>query len=65
MPAPQPTAKKADLSRPAWLKTPVMWECGFPWEAERDGLGYSRVIISVTVRADGTPESAAIGFHRE
>jgi serine/threonine-protein kinase len=53
----KPTA--LDRSRPAWLHTNVTWDCGFPWEAG-DRINYAAVQLAVTVKPDGTPESAEV-----
>jgi serine/threonine-protein kinase len=49
-----------DRARPAWLHTNVIWDCGFPWEGDVDKINYAAVRIAVTVKPDGSAESAEI-----
>src|SRR5262249_5229194 len=48
-----PPPASVDYARPAWLHTNVIWDCGFPWEAEGDRINYAAVRIAVTVKPDG------------
>lgn len=36
------------------------WNCAFPPEADANDVHYARVLVVVTVRADGSPSSAAV-----
>jgi protein TonB len=51
-----------DHSRSASYGTNSMWDCGFPWEAERDRITHALARIDVTVKADGTAESVEVIF---
>jgi hypothetical protein len=55
-----PKAAAPDRSRPAWLVTGVVWDCGFPSEANPDKITYAAVQVAVTVRADGSAESVEV-----
>jgi protein TonB len=58
-PAPPPAP---DHSRLATFGTNSMWDCGFPWEADRDRIDHALARIAVTVRPDGTAESVQVVF---
>jgi protein TonB len=58
-PPPPPTP---DLSRLPTYGTNSMWDCGFPWEADRDRIDHAMAQIAVTVRADGTAEAVDVVF---
>jgi protein TonB len=49
-----------DRSHAAGLSSDTMWDCGFPWEAERDHITSSAVWIAATVRPDGSIESVEV-----
>jgi protein TonB len=53
---------KPDLSRLPTYGTNSMWDCGFPWEADRDRIDHAMAQIAVTVRADGTAEAVDVVF---
>ena len=56
----KPVAPKADLSRAA---TPLSgsWDhCGFPAEADMEQVNSARVVIAVTIAADGHAQSANV-----
>lgn len=55
-----PKRAEPDRSRPAWLVTNVVWDCGFPSEADPDKITYAVVLVAVTVRADGSAESVDV-----
>jgi periplasmic protein TonB len=55
-----PKRAQPDRSRPAWLVTNVVWDCGFPSEADPDKITYAAVRVAVTVRADGSAESVEV-----
>jgi protein TonB len=49
-----------DRSRQAWLVTNVVWDCGFPPEADSSELHYAAVEVAVTVQPDGSAESVDV-----
>jgi hypothetical protein len=53
-------ASTPDRSRSAWLVTNVVWDCGFPGEADRHDINYAAVQIVVIVKPNGRAESAEI-----
>jgi periplasmic protein TonB len=56
-----PLAGPKDLSRPAGVTSGDDWnDCGFPPEADQEGVNFGKVTIAVTVRADGRARSVAI-----
>jgi periplasmic protein TonB len=56
-----PAVGAKDLSRPAGVTPGSDWQdCGFPPEADQEGVNFARVTIAVTVRPDGRPRSVAI-----
>jgi protein TonB len=56
-----PLAGPKDLSRPAGITSGGDWnDCGFPAEADQEGVNFGKVTIAVTVRADGRARSVAI-----
>ncbi len=53
--------RQKDRSRPAMLASSTGWNsCGFPAEAEMAQINYARVMLAVTVGANGSPQSVAI-----
>jgi protein TonB len=55
-----PPAPSVNLSRPAG-PAPGSWDdCGWPPEADQEGINYARVLISVTVRPDGQARSVTV-----
>jgi protein TonB len=56
-PPPRRPPPPPDLSRPA-RPTALAWNCGFPPEAQ--DVDHARVVITVTVGPDGSPESARV-----
>jgi protein TonB len=57
-----PPVQKPDLSRLPTFGTNSMWDCGFPWEADRDRIDHAIAQIQVTVKPDGTAESVELVF---
>ena len=51
-----------DLSRLPTYGTNSMWDCGFPWEADRDRIDHAMAQIAVTVKADGTAETVDVVY---
>jgi protein TonB len=51
-----------DCSRLPTFGSNSMWDCGFPWEADRDRIDHALARIAVTVRPDGTAESVQVVF---
>jgi periplasmic protein TonB len=59
-PAPAPRAPEKDLSRPA-LPLGTGWlDCGFPAEADLDGVDFGVVKLAVTVSAEGRAKAVTI-----
>lgn len=60
-PPPPPPSNKPDLSAPATVTGGSSWSnCPFPDEADTDQIDYAQVTIIVTVRPDGSPQSAQV-----
>jgi protein TonB len=60
-PAPQPQAPEEDLSRPAKPAPAGAWQsCGFPAEAQMDGVEFGLVQMAVTVDTNGRAKSVSI-----
>jgi protein TonB len=57
-----PAPQKPDRSRLPSFGTNGMWDCGFPWEADRDRIDHAIAQIRVTVKPDGTAQSVDIVF---
>ena len=57
-PAPPPPAE--DKSRPATPDQSVRWNCGFPAEADIDGIDNAVVTIMVTVSPEGRAKSVSV-----
>ena len=57
-----PKPEPPDLSRPPTFGNNSMWDCGFPWEADRDRIDHAVAQVAVTVKADGTATSVDIVF---
>jgi periplasmic protein TonB len=55
-----PSAPAVNLSRPAGLGSSLQWNCGFPPEADAEGINFKRVQVVVTVKADGTARSVTV-----
>jgi periplasmic protein TonB len=56
-----PAAPAKDLSRPAGVTASGDWnDCGFPPEADQEGVNFGKVTLSVTVRADGRARSVVV-----
>lgn len=56
-----PAAGPKDLSRPASLLSGTDWQdCGFPPDADQEGVNFGRVTIVVTVRPDGRARSVSV-----
>lgn len=56
-----PATPPKDLSRPAAVSSSGDWnDCGFPPEADQEGVNFGKVTIAVTVRPDGRARSVAI-----
>jgi protein TonB len=56
-----PVAAAKDLSRPAAVTSSGEWnDCGFPPEADQEGVNFGKVTLAVTVRADGRARSVAV-----
>jgi protein TonB len=56
-----PAAGAKDLSRPATLLAGSDWtDCGFPPEADQEGINQGRVSIAVTVRPDGRARTVTV-----
>jgi hypothetical protein len=49
-----------DRSRPAWLVTNVVWDCGFPPHVDPKEIPYAAVVVAVTVKLDGRAESVDV-----
>ena len=58
-PAPPPPPAE-DRSRPATVDTSVRWNCGFPPEADIDGIDNAVVKIIVTVSPEGRAKNVSI-----
>jgi protein TonB len=58
-PAPAPTPS-VSLSRPAGLGTGSWGDCGFPPEADAEGINFKLVKIMVTVKPDGHARSVTV-----
>ncbi|HYP90882.1 MAG TPA: energy transducer TonB [Polyangiaceae bacterium] len=59
-PAPPPKAPEKDLSQPASAIGSAWSDCGFPAEADLDGVEYGIVKLVVTVNPDGRAKSVTI-----
>ena len=57
---PPPKPAGPDRSRPAWLVTNVVWDCGFPPHVDPKEISYAAVVVSVTVKPNGRPESVEV-----
>jgi periplasmic protein TonB len=56
-----PLVGPKDLSRPAGINSSGDWnDCGFPPEADQEGVNFGKVTIAVTVRTDGRARSVAV-----
>jgi protein TonB len=55
-----PPPPKVDLSKPPSLLGGASWNCPFPDEAETDQIDYAQPIVVITVRPDGTAQSAQV-----
>jgi protein TonB len=56
-----PAAPTVDLSRPASPGSGSNWDdCGFPPEADQEGINSARVTIAVTVKPDGRARSVTV-----
>jgi protein TonB len=56
-----PPAPSVDRSRSAGPAPGAAWaDCGFPPEAEAEDINFQKVLISVTVRTDGTARSVTV-----
>jgi protein TonB len=55
-----PPAPAVDLSRAAGLGGSLQWNCGFPPEADAEGINFKRVQVVVTVKPDGTARSVTV-----
>jgi protein TonB len=56
-----PAVGPKDLSRPASVTASGDWnDCGFPPEADQEGVNFGKVTLAVTVRADGRARSVAV-----
>jgi periplasmic protein TonB len=56
-----PAVGPKDLSRPAAVTASGDWnDCGFPPEADQEGVNFGKVTLAVTVRADGRARSVAV-----
>jgi protein TonB len=49
-----------DRSKPAAPLSTDWRDCGFPPEADMEGINQARVTVTVTVRADGTAKSVTV-----
>lgn len=57
---PPPPPPKPDLSRAPSLIGGTSWNCPFPDEADTDQVDYAQVSVVITVRPDGSPQSAQV-----
>lgn len=57
---PPPPPPKPDLSRAPSLVGGTSWNCPFPDEADEDQIDFAQPIVVITVRPDGTAQSAQV-----
>lgn len=55
-----PPAPTVNLSRPVSLGSSDWNDCGFPPEAEAEGINFAKVLVSVTVRPDGRARTVSV-----